>query len=240
LPLLIQPIFDRVLASSAPEGRIPLLAHPILDHQLYLDDLIPLYSQMVRSIVTGRPMEGMKVVDRTNVTAEQARPPHRVASDSFGYARVGAGNQGAGMGFGHRTELDSVAIDVSFLNFTRQVATSSSYSYSGGGSGTFSWIKLMGLHFKDSKANSSLYFGGGASWGAGYVSDPKSFRSWSGSGLQGELTAGYEFGRASTVCIFVQGEATLPFYHMVMSGASPRYIPTYGVSVGLGWQRPRR
>ena len=30
--VLIQPIFDRVLASSAPEPH-PALAHPILDHQ---------------------------------------------------------------------------------------------------------------------------------------------------------------------------------------------------------------
>jgi subfamily B ATP-binding cassette protein MsbA len=51
LPLLIQPIFDRVLASNAPEGRIPLLAHPILDHQLYLDDLIPLHGRTVWTMV---------------------------------------------------------------------------------------------------------------------------------------------------------------------------------------------
>jgi hypothetical protein len=209
-----------------------------------LDDLIPLYSQMVRSIVTGRPMEGMNVVDRTNVTAAQAQPPHRVSSDSFGYARLGAGNQGAGMGFGHRTELDTVAIDVSFLNFTHQLGSSSvnsyGYSYGSSGSTTFSWIKLEGLHFMNTKANSSLYFGGGASWGGGYIEDSNSWKSWSGSGLQGEVTAGYEFGRASTMRVFVQGDATLPFYHMVMPGASSRYAPSFGISVGFGWQRPRR
>lgn len=222
---------------TGPAGRREGTAHG-------LDDLIPLYSQMVRSIVTGRPMEGMNVVDRTNVTAAQAQPPHRVSSDSFGYARLGAGNQGAGMGFGHRTELDSVAIDVSFLNFTQQIGNSSSNSYgysnSGRGSATFSWIKLEGLHFMSTKANKSLYFGGGASWGGGYVSDSNNWRTWSGSGLQGEVTVGYEFGRASTMRVFVQGDATLPFYRMVMAGAPSRYTPTYGISVGFGWQRPRR
>jgi hypothetical protein len=209
-----------------------------------LDDLIPLYSQMVRSIVTGRPMEGMNVVDRTNVTAAQAQAPHRVSSDSFGYARIGAGNHGGSMGFGHRAELDSVAIDVSFLNFTHQIGSSSidshGYSYGSSGSTLFSWLKLEGLHFVNTKANSSAYFGGGASWGAGYVSDPNSWRSWSGTGLQGEVTAGYEFGRASTMRVFVQADATLPFYHMVMPGAPSRYVPSYVISVGLGWQRPRR
>jgi hypothetical protein len=36
---------------------------------LGLDDLPALYNQMVRSLVTGRPMTGLAVVDRTNVTA---------------------------------------------------------------------------------------------------------------------------------------------------------------------------
>jgi len=205
-----------------------------------LDDLIPLYSQMVRSIVTGRPMEGMKVIDRTNVTEAQTRPPRRMASDSFGYVRIGAGNQGPGMGFGYRTELDAVAIDVSFLNFTRQTGTSATYPYYSSGSGTFSFVKMTALHFMKGKANSSLYFGGGVSTGGAYVSDFRSKRTWSGRGLQGELAIGHEFGRASTMCIFVQAEATLPLYRMAVSGGPSRYIPTYGISVGFGWQGPPR
>src|SRR5664279_3958285 len=42
VPLLIQPVFDRVLVPNAPEGRIPLLPHPFLGHyQFYLDSFIP-------------------------------------------------------------------------------------------------------------------------------------------------------------------------------------------------------
>ena len=40
-PVLIQPVFDRVLVANAPEGRIPLLPHPVLGHQIYLDNLMP-------------------------------------------------------------------------------------------------------------------------------------------------------------------------------------------------------
>ena len=42
VPLLIQPVFDRVLVPNAPEGRIPLLPHPFLGHyQFYLDSFVP-------------------------------------------------------------------------------------------------------------------------------------------------------------------------------------------------------
>src|SRR5664279_5267848 len=41
VPLLIQPVFDRVLVANAPEGRIPLLPHPFLGRQVYLDSFVP-------------------------------------------------------------------------------------------------------------------------------------------------------------------------------------------------------
>jgi hypothetical protein len=104
----------------------------------------------------------------------------------------------------------------------------------------WTWIKLEGLHYVDKKGNNSLYFGGGASYGGGYISDPNSWRSWSGFGMQGEGTVGYEFGRASTLRIFVQGDVTVPFYEMKMPGALSRYATSFGISVGFGWQRPRR
>src|SRR5262245_50441601 len=57
---------------------------------LGLDDLPALYSQMVRSLETGRAMTGLGVVDRTNVTAAQATA-ERVHSDGFFHARLGSG-----------------------------------------------------------------------------------------------------------------------------------------------------
>ncbi len=41
VPLLIRPVFDRVLIPNAPEGPIPLLPHPFLGRQIYLDSFIP-------------------------------------------------------------------------------------------------------------------------------------------------------------------------------------------------------
>lgn len=233
---------------SGPNGRREGTA-------LGLDDLPALYSQMVRSIVTGRPMTGFNVVDRTNVTASQASPL-RVQSDSFGYARLGYGGifgdhtYGApALGFGYRVELDSFGIDVSFLNL--QVKTSNSYYGSSSGAIAGSWLKLEGLHFMKPAANASAYVGAGASWGGtnfgggGYGST--GYRSnWHGSGLQGELTVGYEFPRASTLRLFVQADAGLPFYKVrsetfSRSGRTAttehRYAPSLAVSIGLGWQR---
>jgi hypothetical protein len=232
-----------VVTLAGPAGRRDGTA-------LGLDDLPALYSQMVRSIVTGRPMTGMSVIDRTNVTAAQAMPPPLVASDSFGYGRLGAGRAGPSVGLGRRVETTSaVAVDVSFLNFqTGWTNGASNYSSNGRGSSTsWSWIKLEGLHFKDPSANASAYVGGGISWGGAYSWEGKNWTNWRGTGLQGELTAGYEIGRASTLRMFVQVDATLPFYSMVSSSTTGagytsgrRYSPSLIVSVGVGWHRERR
>jgi hypothetical protein len=202
---------------------------------LGLDDLPALYSQMVRSLVTGRPMTAFNVVDRTNVTASQAAPL-RARADSFVYLRLGHGsNLGGGRGgpaggFGFRTELDSFGIDVSFLN---------TQSNSGGPS-TSSLLKLEGLYFRNPEANSSAYAGGGLSYAGS---------SFGGRGLQGELTVGYELARATSLRVFVQADATLPFYKTTFEryasftgftvGTERRYAPLITLSVGLGWQRNR-
>jgi subfamily B ATP-binding cassette protein MsbA len=51
VPLLIPPIFDRVLLPNSPDGPIPLLPRPFLGHQLYLDDLLPLTGKSVWTMV---------------------------------------------------------------------------------------------------------------------------------------------------------------------------------------------
>jgi hypothetical protein len=231
---------------------------------LGLDDLPALYSQMVRSIVTGRPMTGFNVVDRTNVTASQTSP-QRVRSDSERYARLGYGSVFGdrsygtpALGFGYRVELDSFGVDVSFLNL--QIRTNNSDSSNGAVAG--SWLKLEGLYFLRPKANATAYVGGGLSWGGtnfggGSANDDRlaSYRTnWHGSGLQGELTIGYEIPRASTLRVFVQADGVLPFYKVTSEAYSysrsgrtttttvttdRRYAPSVVVSVGLGWQRNR-
>jgi hypothetical protein len=64
-------------------------------------------------------------------------------------------------GFGYRAELDSVAIDVSFLNV--QVGASDYYGSSNAGASSL--LKLSGLYLLDRTANATPYVGGGLSWG---------------------------------------------------------------------------
>lgn len=169
---------------------------------------------------------------------------------SFGYARLGYGAgfsndvQGApAIGFGIRSEFDSIALDGSFLNYVIGNPYSSEQVVAG------SLLRLQVLRFLNSAADKSVYVGGGLSWGtvslgrgpaAGEV-----LTSWHGSGLQGEVTIGYELARNSPVRIFVQTDVGLPFFNAVSqtyalgrsSGTDRRYIPSAAVSVGIGWQR---
>ena len=224
-----------------------------------MDDLPGLYNQMVRALLTGSSVGAMDVVDRTNVTTPQAEP-RRVGIESFGYARLGYGSVlGKGgaanpvIGFGYRAEMDSLGVDVSFLN---QQLPSSSRGVGSSRSMAASLLKLTALYYTNPRANASAYFGGGISWGvtsgSGDGSTPNGYSSWNGSGLQGELTAGYELPRASELRLFVQADAALPFYYtrgqtytysQFGSSASTtgrRYNPSLTLSIGLGWQRRRR
>ena len=217
---------------------------------LGLGDLPALYSQLVRSLAGQH-----HTVDRSNVTSAQATGL-RVHSDSYFYARLGYGstfNESPygmpSLGFGHRSEMDSFAIDVSFLNF--QVHNGNNYS-SPSNVTAATLLKLEALYFVHSKASATPYFGGGLGWG--YVSAGsdvsyngtinKSYSAWNGNGLQGELTAGYEFARTTTLRLFVQADASLPFYSATSNSyltgnvvTNRRYVPSLAFSLGLGWGR---
>lgn len=218
-----------------------------------LEEVPAVYSQMIRSLLTGQPMNTSNgTVDRTNVTSGQ-QAPNRVEADSLWYARLGYAaaigplfNSGPAIGFGYRYELDNIGIDLSFFNlmFASNQGDTSGTNTSVGVTG--SWIKLMGLYFMNPTANASLYFGGGVSWGgvavadAGNANDTTDDKVYSGSGLQGEFSAGYELLRASTIRLFIQADATLPIYTVTQDypgTGSKAYVPTFGVSFGLGWGR---
>jgi hypothetical protein len=228
---------------SGPKGRREVLAKG-------KDDLPALYSQLVRSIVSGRPMTGFNVVDRSNVTASQASA-RRVHSDSLWYARLGYGGVFGdrtygtpSLGFGYRAELDSFGLDVSFLNFQFRGAD----GYYSPGATTMAPLKLSGLYFFSPTNNRSAYVGAGLSYGRTSftaVTRPVSGFStnWEGSGLQGELSAGYELARVTKLRIFVQADAVLPFYEVstiTYSRSGPitttdrRRAPSMVVSLGIG------
>jgi len=236
---------------SGPQGQRDATA-------IGMDDVPAVYSQMVRSLLTGQPMDAPRIVDRTNVSAAQAAAARRVYSDSLLYARLGYGAifgrrtyDGASVGMiGYRREFDKFGIDVSFFNFQYKSSDRSYGYYGGDNSGmTGSWLKLEFLRFAAPLADRSPYFGGGLSWSTAHLDDGNT--SANGSGLQGELTAGYEMGRASTIRVFFQADVGLPFYKLrsetySLSPAVPymytvsterRYAPSLSVSMGLGWQR---
>jgi len=236
-----------VVTIAGPNGKREAIAHG-------MDDLPSLYDQMVLSMVTGKPMTGLNVVNRTNVTVSQSMEPRRVHSDSLWYAKLGyaslSGDNVYGMpalGFGYRAEMDSLAIDVSFLNFQFQPSN----FYSGSEASAASFLKLSGLYFLSPTANRSPYFGGGLSYGRssfggdyGYINNTGRFSTnWEGSGLQGELTAGYELARATSFRVLLQADAILPFYQVESQTFSRfgapvstdrRYAPSFVVSIGIG------
>jgi hypothetical protein len=236
---------------SGPKGRRDAVARG-------MDDIPAVYSQMVRSLLKGEPMGGPGVVNRENVTREQSDTPNRVHSDSLLYARLGYGGlfgdrtySGPSVGMvGYRRELDSFGVDVSFFNFQYQ-SSAGSDDFSGLGSSgmTGSWLKLEFLRFVTPVADRTFYIGGGLSWSTANLDHDRTH--WEGSGLQGELTGGYELGRASSIRVFIQADAGLPFYrlssrsytyvsgppYVVVSQAGRRYVPSLALSLGIGWQR---
>jgi hypothetical protein len=229
-----------------------------------VDDLPPLYNQMVRSMLNGEPVGSFGVIDRTNVTAAQNVPQRRIQSDSFWYARLGYagvfGQQAEGapsMGFGYRAEFDSFGVDFSFLNYATH--SPASYYVDSASANVGSWLKLEGLYFANPLSNRTPYYGAGLSWGSSEVAsgDGRDFR---GSGMQGEVTAGYEIGRAASVRFFMQADAVLPFYNATSTtytysrlpngtynyytpptvSVDRRYTPSLVFSIGVGWQKGRR
>ncbi|HVV82732.1 MAG TPA: hypothetical protein VHE35_06610 [Kofleriaceae bacterium] len=203
-----------------------------------LDDLGPVYSQMVKSLVTGAPMEtGGGAQDRSNVTRDQASP-RRVTADglkyiSLGYGAVLAGhvNRGPAFGFGYRYELDRLALDVS-LSFL--------IANDGDGVGvTGAYPRLGAVWYQKPIADSSPYYGAALSYGGVAAADSDG-NAFAGSGLQGHLLAGYEAFRSSTIRFFGQADLTLPFYTSTSGDFNDgethsKYTPSISLSIGVGW-----
>ena len=174
----------------------------------------------------------------------------------MGYARLGQSivfgddvRHAPGFGFGFRKELETLAIDVSFLNLALDFDPNEEREMAAG-----SLLKIQALRFLSSNAPRSAYLGGGLSWGV--ISVDRSVppgggaTSWHGSGLQGEMTIGYELARDSPLRVFVQAEASAPFFNahsdtfaypragsIVNTGRQARYVPSVVVSAGVGWGR---
>lgn len=234
--------------------------HGILDHRaLVIEELPAVYDQLVGAVLSGRPIE--RSVDRDNVTIAQDEP-RRMQADSlfyarlgYGYAHGGEGIGGPAFGLGWRYELNRAAVDLSFANLV--VADNEREAGVGG-----TIIRLGGYWFAHGGANHSPYLGGALGWG---VSDPNTQYlqdadgdwdgpSYYGNGLHVDISGGYEFLRASTVRLFIQGDVSLPVYKASLeygfalwqdTGASRPWAdeiwaPTFSLSLGLGFERRGR
>ena len=110
----------------------------------------------------------MRIVPVLLVLTGLASPVYgQVAGGSFAYARLGSGAVLAGnarpasaIGFGFRGELDSVAVDFSFLNFI----LAGGRNVTGDGAFAGSLFRLQVLRFLAPEADRSIYVGGGMSY----------------------------------------------------------------------------
>lgn len=211
-----------------------------------LSELDAVYDQMVRSLVKGED----EAVSRTNVTAAQAQPK-RVRADSLWHINIGTGyvtgsdvsEVPLGLGFGYRYELDKLGIDA-----TARLFISAGNDGDGEGNGEDGAVnggfRLMALYHFDGLSSSSPYVGGGLGWGGtAAVFDDDLF---SGGGLEGHLAAGYSLLRESSIRMYLQFDAVMPFYNLEhdLSELSAngvkqddRYAPIFGISLGVGWSR---
>lgn len=208
-------------------------------------------------------MTGFLIVAAAGTARADATPSQmsvrRVRSDLFGYGFFGYGSLfgkqiygGPIFGGGLRAELDSFGIDMSLsilaCKHTRGLPSpecdASDLDPIGMG-----W-NIEGLHFLKPAGDASIYVGGGLGRGRTEFSNynVSSSTSWHGSGLQGQVTAGYEVSRAGTRDrLFVQADAVLPFHRtrgetVIFSRTAPRrvttkprYTPSLSISVGIGF-----
>ena len=202
-----------------------------------LEDLPNHYSQIAKSLVTGASMAtGGGAINRNNVTREQAAP-RRVHADNLKYATIGYGAVSAGrvafgpaFGFGYRKELDLIGLDISFAN----LLLANDSTLSDGINGSF--LRLIVVVYKNPIADYSLYYGGGFSYGGTAVTS--NGEVFSGSGLQGELTVGFEAFRSSSIRGFIQANLTLPFYKSSSDDRGSKYTPIASLNLGFGWGKP--
>jgi hypothetical protein len=210
-----------------------------------IEDLPATYHQLTHAIVNGTENTAeSSSVDRRNVTEAQSERK-RVTADAVWYAKLGYGStpaagfhSGPAFGFGRRWELDSIGINLGFLNF---IMYQDSDEFSGASAG---WIELGADYFFSPYANNSAYVGAGLSLGNHSIPDPGG--DYTNAGLQGKASLGYEMFRASTIRLSAQFDATLPMYRLArnttdaITGTSREehiYSPTFQLSLGLGWGR---
>jgi len=214
---------DSITVSAAsPARRLKLTVS-------YAGDLPGVYSQIGNAIVHN--LEIGDSLNRENVTADQAQP--RRVNAEFMTTLMFGGTLYPPAGFavaptfggGMRVELDSWAIDVTG-RFALPLDDVDGAFFAGAG-------HLNALYFLDGQTNHTLYLGGGLGYSGILYEDGDNHPG--GSGFDAQAIGGFEFFRASTMRMFVQGNVGLPLY--AIDGADS-WSPTIGLSIGVGYKPP--
>ena len=160
---------------------------------------------------------------------------------TIGYVRLGYGaliapGATAAPGvtlLGLRREADDWGIDISAFSFLVPGVEAA------GASSDATLLKLQGLRFLAPASAQSAFVGGGIGIGGSSLVGPTGREARSGTGLSANFTAGVEAGRFSSVRVFVQAEASLPFYELASHTPSGGgvYAPTLSLWFGVGWRR---
>ena len=160
-----------------------------------------------------------------------------MTADAIWYAKLGYGattaddvHAGPHFGFGRRWELDRFGIDLGFLNFLMYQNSSEFEGVSAG------WVEIGFDYFFDPSGNSTFYLGAGLSLGS-HTIPADGGGDFTGGGLQGKATLGYELFRASTIRMMFQLSRS---YFDENTGAQIEdhtYAPNLLLSLGLGWGR---
>lgn len=203
---------------------------------------------------SGPAQRAMAPVAPRGIAAQMpAATPMQGTADMLFYGRLGQGVSVAGglhggpvAGLGLRLELDRIGLDASMsFGLTRMGPNMEVTGMQG------SWLKLTTQYFMLPNRDATPYLGAGLSWGG--QKEKVAGVMYSGSGLQGEVVAGYEFLRSSTIRLFIQADATLPLYQAhgdraverraacgkaSVPGVAQRYLPMMGLSLGIAWGRP--
>lgn len=147
------------------------------------------------------------------------------------YGTVGAQVMGgAAFGLGYRHNLGRASIDIAYNGRSSDSSGTDAMS-----------IGFELLRNKRLSPNAIGYVGGGLSLGSMsrgedlYYYGGNSYDYYWGSGLQGELTAGMQLGKARGVQFLAQLDITLPFYRMGNHDGEHDYAGAAVVSGGLGF-----
>jgi hypothetical protein len=176
---------------------------------------------------------------RPAVTLE-ATTPRRVESDDLGYLTVGyAATLGADLapgptlGGGYRYELDRFGVDagLALLMAQRDAPATQTGIHAG----------IRGLFFVSPAAPSTAYVGAGLSFAA--IGTEIDHSGYSGGGLAGRVSLGYELLRESTIRFILEVDAIVPAFTLERdeaARAAPNakgsvWTTTLAGSLGIGW-----